>query len=80
MFHHMGHLCQEVSLQNKSIAKQKTGEKYSPREQNFINNPLIDRSKIILPPLHIKLGLVKNFVKSMNKDGEEFKYLRGKFP
>jgi len=30
--------------------------------------------------LHIKLGLVKNFVKSMDKTGRGFEYLRNKFP
>jgi hypothetical protein len=32
-----------------------------------------------LPPLHIKLGL-KNFVKAMDRDGQGFRYLQGKFP
>ncbi|GBP28173.1 Cytochrome P450 4C1 [Eumeta japonica] len=32
--------------------------------------------KILLPPLHIKLELMKNFVKALNKDGTAFKYLR----
>lgn len=66
----------EVSLQNKSIAKQKT----MPWRKIVINNPLVDRIKITLPPLHIKLDLIKNFLKAMDKDGEGFKYLRGKFP
>jgi hypothetical protein len=32
-----------------------------------------------LPPLHIKLGLVKCFVKAMNKNGAGFKYVQTKF-
>ena len=32
--------------------------------------------KIMLPPLHIKLGLMKNFVKAM----PAFNYLAEKFP
>ena len=28
-------------------------------ENNVINEPLVDRDSILLPPLHIKLGLVK---------------------
>ena len=34
----------------------------------FINQyvPLVDKQKIYLPPLHIKLGLFKNFVKAMD--------------
>jgi hypothetical protein len=29
--------------------------------KNVVNNPLIIPKKVYLPPLHIKLGLVKNF-------------------
>jgi hypothetical protein len=36
--------------------------------------------KIYLPPLHIKLGLMKNFVKGMDKTGHVFEYVRNKFP
>ena len=35
---------------------------------------------IFLPPLHIKLGLIKNFVKGMDKTGHGFKYVWNKFP
>lgn len=35
-------------------------------QHNVQNRPLIeDRQKILLPPLHIKLGLVKNFIKAL---------------
>jgi len=33
-----------------------------------------------LPPLHIKLGLMKNLVKGMDKSGHVFKYLHAAFP
>ena len=36
--------------------------------------------KILLPPLHIKLGLMKQFIKALSKDGDCFKYLTKKFP
>ena len=36
--------------------------------------------KILLPPLHIKLDLMKNFVKAMDRAGSAFKYLAEKFP
>ena len=42
---------------------------------NIINEPLIEREKIILPPLHIKLGLMKQFVKALDRDGDCFKYI-----
>ena len=35
---------------------------------------------IILPSLHIKLGLFKNFVKALDKNGAGSHYLKGKFP
>ena len=37
-------------------------------------------SKVLLPPLHIKLGLMKQFVKALNKEGDCFKYICEKFP
>ena len=37
--------------------------------------PLVPQNKIILPPLHIKLGLFKQFVKGLRKDSA-FKFLR----
>ncbi|GBO24329.1 hypothetical protein AVEN_43531-1 [Araneus ventricosus] len=37
-----------------------------PGVKNEENEPLIASEKILLPPLHIKLGLMKNFVKAMN--------------
>ena len=42
--------------------------------------PLADPRKILLPPLHIKLGLLKNFVKALDKNGDAFKYLEKEFP
>ena len=35
---------------------------------------------VILPPLHIKPGLMKNLVKALNREGEAFRYLTKKFP
>jgi len=49
-------------------------------EKNVVNHPLILLEKIYLPPLHIKLNLMKNFVKGMDKTGHGFKYVRNKFP
>ena len=38
------------------------------------------RDNKYLPQLHIKLGLIKIFVKAMNKEGERFELLGQKFP
>jgi hypothetical protein len=48
--------------------------------QNVINEPLVARDRIILPPLHIKLGLNKQFVKALNKEGLCIEYITHKLP
>ena len=53
-------------LQRKSL---KVGEK------NVRHPALAEWHKILLPPLHIKLRLMKNFVKAMDRAGSAFKYL-----
>jgi len=35
--------------------------------------PLVDAAKILMPPLHIELGLIKQFVKHVDTEGEAFK-------
>jgi hypothetical protein len=45
-----------------------------------VHSALRDKSKIYLPPLHIKLALTKISVKVMRKESKEFPYLRHKFP
>jgi hypothetical protein len=40
----------------------------------------VDPGKIILPPLHIKLGLMKQFVKALDGNGNCFHYQSNKFP
>ena len=52
----------------------------TPGEKNVVNPPLVLLEKIFLPPLHIKLGLMKNFVNGMDKSGRGFEYVRNKFP
>jgi len=51
-----------------------------PGDRKVVNPPLVLPEKIYLPPLHINLGLMKNFVKGMHKTGCGFKYVRNKFP
>ncbi|GBM05658.1 hypothetical protein AVEN_190017-1 [Araneus ventricosus] len=52
----------------------------TPGEENVINTTLVPPEKVLLPPLHIKLGLTKQFIKSLPKYGECFRYLCSKFP
>lgn len=46
---------------------------------NVVKQQLVDPAKILLPPLHIKLGLMKQFVKALDKNGNCFQYLMLKF-
>ena len=41
---------------------------------------MVPRSKILLPPLHIKLGLAKQFVRALNQQGETFGFICSLFP
>lgn len=47
---------------------------------NVKKRPLVSQDSIILPPLHIKLGLMKNFVKALDRESEAFAYVRNFFP
>lgn len=49
-------------------------------EQNVIHAALVSQDKIILPPLHIKLGLMKQFVKALNPESQCFAYICNKMP
>ena len=49
-------------------------------EYNVLYEPLVSRDKIIFPPPHIKLGLVKQFVKALDKEDACFEYIWKAFP
>jgi len=49
----------------------------TPGENNVINPSLVLPEKIYL---HIKLGLMKSFVKGMDKTSHGFQYVRNKLP
>lgn len=54
---------------------------YTPGTSSVKYLPLVDPTTIYLPPLHIKLGLMKNLVKAMGKaNSPGFQYLVKKFP
>ena len=63
----------------------------TPDSHNVLNSSLIERSKILLPPLHIELGLAKQFVKALKPtsraildirplDRLGFRHIRQMFP
>ncbi|ERL91387.1 hypothetical protein D910_08719, partial [Dendroctonus ponderosae] len=44
------------------------GKSLTPGLKNVSQQPLVPSDKIFLQPLHLKLGLMKNFVKAIKKD------------
>ena len=48
---------------------------FSVEKNNVKRDPLIDTRKILMPPLHIKLGLIKQFFKALDRSSEAFKYM-----
>ena len=47
---------------------------------NVIRQPLVLREKILLPTLHIKLGLAKQFIKILKSDSKALSHARAMFP
>jgi len=47
-------------------------EKLVVGENNVINESLVDRDRILVPPLHIKMGVTKQFVKVLYKNSDCF--------
>nr|XP_022900293.1 uncharacterized protein LOC111413523 [Onthophagus taurus] len=47
-------------------------EHYDTGAFNVLNKPLVRPASVILPALHINLGLMKNFVKTLNPEGPAF--------
>ena len=76
-------LCQWHSRNKKNHYVNKPWPKrtsLTPDEKNVVSPPLVLSEKMFLTPLHIKLSLMKNLVKGMNKTGRRFQYVRNKFP
>ena len=60
-------------------------KKWPPRnllaigQHNVQHVPLVDHNKVFLPPFHITLGLMKQFVAAIDHTNRGFQCLRGKF-
>ncbi|XP_076350488.1 uncharacterized protein LOC143247046 [Tachypleus tridentatus] len=54
--------------------------KFSVESHNVKCEPLVDLQKMLFPLLHIKLGLMKQFVTALDKESAASKYLRDFFP
>jgi hypothetical protein len=48
--------------------------------KNILRKSLVNPEKMILPPLHIKFGLMKQFFKALNVNVNCFNYPSNKFP
>ena len=76
-------MCLWDSWELKNLTLWRTGQ---PEKTLFLENmsvknaPLVNPKRMVLPPIHVKLGLMKNFVKALGKSGEGLLYLRRKFP
>ena len=64
-------------LHQKALASETDSK---PSQHNIANMALVPRKKIILSPLHKKLSLFKQFVKSFNKESPVFQFLQKNFP
>lgn len=49
-------------------------------KKNVVNVPLLQSENVILPPLHLKLGYIKQFVKKLDVQSEPYNHLRAVFP
>ena len=57
------------------VRKQWPDRELQPGRHNVTHQALIQREKVILPPLHIKLGLMKQFVKALKETGDCYDYI-----
>lgn len=54
-------------------------QNYIPGTKSISHESLVNPQRVFLPPLHIKLGLMKIFVKALDREGLAFLHLRNKF-
>ena len=57
-----------------------TREELTPGIYNVMREPLKSPEKVLLPPLYIKLGLVKQCIKALDFEGEVFQEFLSMFP
>ena len=72
-------LCEWDSRDRKNHYLQKQWPKretLTVGEKNVVSPALVKPEKVYLPPLHIKLRLMKNLVKAMDCEGSGFQFLK----
>jgi len=72
----MGHLSEDFALPEERLASEEISE---GRREECATPSTGRMAQIPATVLHIKLGLMKNFVKVMGRTGSAFKYLAEKF-
>jgi hypothetical protein len=70
----------ELGTAITELKKRPLSSEPTPGRRNVVHPALGEKSKIYLLSLHIKLGLIKIFVKAVDKESEEFVCLRENFP
>ncbi|XP_069677190.1 activating signal cointegrator 1 complex subunit 1 isoform X2 [Periplaneta americana] len=68
-----------VTAQHYVVKNWPIRQGYIPGEHNIKYPLLVQREKVLLPSLHKKLGLMKNFVNALDKSGEALQYLKTLF-
>lgn len=80
------HQCFLCDWEGRKTELHYSNHKWTPRDDHEIGKLSIERdslvhsTKIILPPLHIKLGLMRNFVRALNKETRQYAYIKTIFP
>ena len=52
---------------------------FDPGSHNVIYKPIISCTKILLPPVHKKLGLMRSFIRALKKDRQAFFFWQENF-
>jgi hypothetical protein len=79
---HPCYLCEWDSRAKEShyfVKEWKVREQFIKGKQNVVEEPLVPSENVLIPSLHLMLGLVKQFVKSLPKDEAAFVYLLSVF-
>lgn len=73
-------VCGIINLSATTIMKRNGFHDGRVRGNQFKRPPLVPIEKIQLSPLHIKLGILKSFIKVLNPNGRAFNELPRIFP
>lgn len=80
------HQCFLCDWEGRKTALHYTNHRWNQRDEHRLGHLSVERdalvpsSKIILPPLHIKLGLMRNFVRALDKESRQYAYIKTIFP